>query len=910
LTPPDAPVDHRVVADPKPGNVVSRGIQFAVQRRIGWAALPKGYDLRHPKASYFDWNLPPLSDASKSHKPADGLDIDEDDLGEGGGEGGEGATKPMDRGDKELVPVKNRWIYAFETGYGDKGKIGLLSREYHADDKGKLTFVDGGERRRVDATEDSEPKGQPINDAGLPHARQSEHCHYVFVGTRGRLCKDAIADLERNLSGPPESWGMPSIYKPINLGDSLPTGADGTPFALVIDPLTLGETLGRSYRRALNWGINLAVPHGENPIVEKAKTTALKYQLGKMMRDSLLHEGRDALDIKPHLVNNGELMLHFLAKHEGDLSTVRRQVAIQVAALIVFLNSDIWSQAHRWYFGPKNPGPTTTAGKTIGHFFKASETCCKRRFNETDPGWRQLMKDLDAADGPMKWLYEPEPHSHARETYEQWHQVIRKTFTTKVLGIAEYGPILKASRKVADANALINRTLASMFPLTNMKFLKSTKGRNLLARLLKHDPQWHRVMVHSQTVLNEVQHWIDKEGKVHWPHGTKFAKPAEVLSLLLAGVELINLVDKFQLAMRSLARQAYDENRKSTLTVAMEMTVASLDVLVAAEEPIREFGLYIADGSKAETVVKKLLSPGAFKVMGGVSSALEAVVAFMEAHEAAERGERGLSMGYRTVGVGAGLAAVGSFMAVFLADPIAFPLLSAASMGLIVVGVAAVAIGYMVVACLTTTAWQSFAAHCVFGTKVPIDGENDGKTTWSGGEFHEWKENPEGLELQIRALTAMICGFSMRGEGSKGANSVRITFGSLPPNAKLQIQFELKLDDKTVSRPGYLIDLEGSGLVHTWGGPEACRQLTPSFDEKGRLKYLVIAPLWPEGRWATDSECWAVIQYAPQGANAGEGAATGTIPIHGNFNYKIVESGRLGIAHMDVLESIDAKEKH
>ena len=897
----NAAVDHSRVADPVPGNVVSRGVQFAVYRRIAWAALSKGYDLRHPRASYFAWNLPPQNDAPKKHKPAAGLDVLEKEDVEGGE--GDGWT-PFDVGDKELVPVVNRWIYAFETGHGPKGKIGLLVREYHADDKGKLTFVEGAKRRGVDATDEGEPIGQSIPDVGLPHARQTEHCHYVFVATRGRLCWDAIADLQKDLSGSPGSWGMPSIYKPVNLGDSLPVGADGTTYVPVIDPLTLGESLGRSYRRALNWAINLTVPHDENPKLKEAKVTALKYQLGTMIRDSLLHEGKDPLGIKPELVNEGELMLHFLAKHEGSLSDAQKQTVIQIAALVVFLESDIWSQAKRWYLGTKDTGPTTAAAQSIGHYFLASREYCHRRFRETEIGCRHLDEVMDAPDGPLAWLFEPpKEQSHARETYEQWHQIVRKTLTTAVLGIAEFGPMLAASRKVADANEMIRHTLWRIFPLTKPRVLKTAKTRNLLAHLLKHQPEWQRVMVHSQSVLHEVEHWIDKDGKTHWPHGSKFAKPAEILSMVLAGVELINLADKFQLAMRELSRQE-GGRQKSTLTVVMEMTVASLDVLVAAEEPIREYGLYMAEGGSAETVIEKLLSPAAFKILGGVSSALEGITALVEAHEAAERGERGVSVGYHIVSNGAFLASLGSFMAFFIADPIAFPLLSAASLGLIAVGVAAVAIGYMVVACLTTTAWQSFAGHCVFGRD-----KSDGKTSWSGSEFHEWKQDPEGLALQIRALTAMLCGFSMRGEGSKGANSVRISFGSLPPNAKLQIQFELALDDGTTSRPGYLIDLEESGgLIHNWGGPPACRQLEPSF-EKGRLRTLIVAPLWPEGHWAVRSECWAVIQYAPQAANGEEGVATGTIPVHGNFNYKIVEPGALGIAHMNVLESIDATAK-
>ena len=247
------------------------------------------------------------------------------------------------------------------------------------------------------------------------------------------------------------------------------------------------------------------------------------------------------------------------------------------------------------------------------------------------------------------------------------------------------------------------------------------------------------------------------------------------------------------------------------------------------------------------------------------------------------------------------MAAAGFFLGVVAK---AGTILSAATLGLVVIGIAAVAIGYIVVACFTTTAWQSFAAHSEFGSD-----RGEGKTTWSGSEFSEWHNGAEGLGLQIKALTAMLCGFAMNGEGGAGGgSSVRIAFGGLPLNAKLQIQFELTFDNKSSAKVGYLIDLVAKPTVlQHWGGEDPeCRQLAPT-SEKGRLTTLIVAPMWPAGLRVVTSQCSAVIHYAPPLAEGEEGAATGTIPVHGHFNYKVIESGALGIAHTNVLESIDAQ---
>ena len=227
------------------------------------------------------------------------------------------------------MTIKNRWIYAFETGYDAKHKVAKLVREYHADENGKLSFVEGDARPPVKEDDDKRPFGQPTPDVALPHTRQREHCHYVFIGTRGRLQTEAIRDIESCLAGPPENWKLGSIYKPVNLGDSLPSaGPKGPCFAPVIDPLTLGGYLNRLYRRALNWRINYSVPHQHNPQSAAAAIESRKYLLGSIMRSAFLPKKEDPFKIKPHLKLDGQVMTDFLRDHEISLSKAEDQIEI------------------------------------------------------------------------------------------------------------------------------------------------------------------------------------------------------------------------------------------------------------------------------------------------------------------------------------------------------------------------------------------------------------------------------------------------------------------------------------------------------------------------------------------------------------------------------------------------------
>jgi hypothetical protein len=74
------------------------------------------------------------------------------------------------------------------------------------------------------------------------------------------------------------------------------------------------------------------------------------------------------------------------------------------------------------------------------------------------------------------------------------------------------------------------------------------------------------------------------------------------------------------------------------------------------------------------------------------------------------------------------------------------------------------------------------------------------------GTFVVPTDKADGLALQSRVLTAMLCSFKMRGTGSgdsgTAASEVRIGFGSIPPNAELQVQFDLTYANGTKATPG------------------------------------------------------------------------------------------------------------
>jgi hypothetical protein len=228
---------------------------------------------------------------------------------------------------------------------------------------------------------------------------------------------------------------------------------------------------------------------------------------------------------------------------------------------------------------------------------------------------------------------------------------------------------------------------------------------------------------------------------------------------------------------------------------------------------------------------------------------------------------------------------------------------------MLVVGVAIMAVGYLLISIYKRTEWQLFVEHCMFGTDNPFgNGQgkhlHDGETHWSGGEFSEWKGDEEGVHHQANVLTSMLCAFTIAGQPTGAGSQIGLGFGAIPPNARLQIQFALTFKDDSKASPGYLIRLDDLGILATWG-PTMSIALTPFRSERGLGSLMITFDRLHVG--IVESSCAAVLLYGEDKTPAGDPVLTGTIPVHGQLVYEIIRPGRRG-GSINVVSSLEAKE--
>lgn len=813
-------------------------------------------------------------------------------------------------------PIKTRWIYAFETGERNVDQKPILAAEYHADEHGSLTFVAGSKRRVVDATEKSAPNGMPVRDAALPIARQGKSLRHAFVASRGRLSKRAIWEIENDLH---------PIFERVDLADvdsfkPSPDDPMGPLFLSIIDPFTIAESLSRQYHEALNEALRYTVPKKEFGNVEQVALRSRKYQLAKMIKDTLLApdgEVTDPLDVRPYLAGNGRLLLSFVEAYESKVRKLDWQRRNAARELVSFLNSGIWGATFKWYMA------TQKDQEEIGYLWLDCSCRCIDRLSETREG-ATLIRQLvdDRKNGLLSYLFEPDEavDEEAEEQRKRRFAVARKAATGVVIGITETAPALILHLKARAASRLIERTLKAHMKRTSVAIVvRAADGH--VAQMLQATTETLHVDVEYKQAKVDLEKWME-EGKPHWPEGTKIAKIAEVLARLFIGIEVMNCYNTM-------------EELREGKVKAIEGLGAVMDLWVAAEDPIRAMAKKLvrdhsvgrssaevaeeavagdisagarsviteAGEQEAKTLIEKLVAPAAFKIVGAASAAIDTWMNLSEAQEAFEHGDTGKATAKFTVGIGSALIAMASFAnaAGYWGSTVA---LTAAASSLLFVGVLIVVIGVVLVATLSTSPWQKFARHCSFGDEPALPGHE----SWSGGNFSTWVATKDGLERQIGVLITMLCGFKVHGIGFD-AHTITIRFGAIPPRARLATQFEIEYENDVCHRPFYLIDLETGKEVGRSDGPLS-PELTP-YRQDGRLVSMMVRARRhsvPEGVGVRSAQC-SVWMHFGKGTTGTE--VSGQIPVEGHVKYEIFDGSGIGrISQVDSMSVELPKKKN
>ena len=755
--------------------------------------------------------------------------------------------------------IQSKWIYAFEIRPGDKA---LLTKEYYAAPDGALSFVDGAKRRTLDLP--AAPKPVAVRAASLPLSNNGDAVKHAFVVMRDRVGKNVILAMENSLH---------DVFERKYLGDDryFIKDAAGMTFVPVVDPITLVENLHRAYTDALDNALKFTVDFNGNEKRNLARWESRRYQLARMIRDTLLTvdgQPADPLDLQKYMVNEGRTLRDFIEQHESTVRKLERARKERAQQLVLLFRSGLWAALHDWYLGD----PPTA--EKIGHLWHDGFWQYLERFGETEPGrefLRQLINLNESPQTPVnrRWLgYLIAPESDANEEaealFKRCFPIVRKAMTSAAVGVSEMAPALALAMNLDRAKKRIVRTLEFLLESTEIRVVTVRGSNGLVSQSLKISRTRIRIEIPLVSAKLDLEPWVEG-GKVHWPDGTKrVAKTGDVLCRLLMGIEVFNFLLGLGEMMNTLGAQDGANHASKTAAIA-EAFAGAIDLTVALEEPILGWAhrrahqvaeeaheaanaaqaaaadagahgagqatkaevieAFTAAKSEAKSVFGKITGPAIFKGLGAASAVVDTVVYYVESKEAFGRGETGVGVGDAMVSGGSGLAAAASILnaagyvvtvAAGASDAAAATglALTAAASSLLVAGVVIVTIGYIVIEVFHTSAWQQFIRHTPWGD-TPAE---PGYQTWSGGNFSTWTDTPPGLERQIQVLVAMLCSYTVH--AAFDAHTITASFGGLPPRAAIDVSFALVYADGQQKNMRYVIDLETFAVrEHTGDGP-------------------------------------------------------------------------------------------
>ena len=824
--------------------------------------------------------------------------------------------------------VHSKWIYAFEVRPGNKV---LLTKEYYADPNGALSFVDGAKRRSLDLP--GAPQPVPVGAALLPLSNNGDVVKHAFVVMRDRVGKNVILAMEN---------GLHDVFERKYLGDDryFIKDAAGVTFVPVVDPITLAENLHRAYTEALDAAINFTVDHKNNPKRNLARHESRKYQLARMIRDTLLTvdgQPADPLDLQQYMINDGRMLRNYIEEHESTVRKLERARKERAQQLILLFRSGLWASIHDWYLGD----PATA--EKIGHLWHEGFWQHLERLGETPPG-REFLQQLihldESPNTPAKrrwlgYLIAPDDDSDDEKQahYKRVFNITRKATTSAALGLSELAPALALAMDLDRAKRRVVRTLEVLLETTEISVVTVRGPSGLVTQSLKMSHSRIRIEIPLVSAKLDLEPWIEG-GKVHWPEGTKrVAKAGEILCRLLMGIEVLNFYFGVSDMLDALTAQQGANHPSKAIAVA-ECIAGAIDLTVALEEPILGIAhrrahaaaegahhaaagasharqaevteAFTAAKSEAKSVLGEITGPAIFKGLGAASAAIDTVVYYIEAKEAFEHGETGVGVGNALVSVGSGLAAIASVLnaASYVVTATAMAseasvatglALTAAASSFLVAGVVIVTVGYIVINVFHTTSWQQFIRHTPWGDTPAKPGHQP----WSGGDFSTWTDTPPGLARQIQVLVAMLCSYTIH--AAFDAHTITASFGALPPRAAIDVSFTLVYVNGQQKQMRYVIDLEPLNVrEHHGDGPTVPGRIVPYWQGDRLCGIDVQAPRLVDAR-IKDSTATVILRYGS--ASPGSDVTTGTIPIKDACVYRIVEDS--GSPHNDVMNSMD-----
>ena len=669
----------------------------------------------------------------------------------------------------EYHRVVNRWLYVFQLQGADKM---IWIGEYWVDESGGYHPVDMKLAKGKERNKRPKPARDALKLLSLAYKINGKQVRNAFFLCGARLPLQSVRDLESKAPRAGEKYPPELDFEDLN--PDLYQGApqyhpdtEGLSYIQVTDQLWYTVSWNKVMQQLRDLAIGWIVPAQDLDPQTRRRTDqrAKKKLLSGAIKDLRDGDPNDKLGLKnefhpypvPNYAVDGEtVMRQWLKDYErtaqhwidlvedaalrlvGELDS--RRLAFIVKSYLTLLKVD-------------PPGFLEDMPLLLGEY-----AACVDRIAETGRGsaWiDRVLKDKS------HFLHEYTLRQSAPEGVP--YQVVRKS-TASLLSIWKELPVRYILMHGKDSAVTLVDTLNYITLETLVKDRARITARNLILP---------NITLPEQAIGWQVKPdgWTPTGARIvhtdvivpgdHWIKDPKVPKITSALDRVFFVIEIANLV----IGVESLIGAAKTKGKS-------EIAWAAVGVLGSSMDAMTGYGV-LAQWQKGTL----------FKI-GGLSAAIDAVIAGRKALEMKDVGDMSAAAGSGVVAGGSALIAAGSAMCLFGAST------SWAGAGLVlgIIGGVLVAIGYVISLFTTDTPFELFVAHSVWGARY---GNDSGAKPWSAGPFQSWHENNgDGLTRQITAMTNLMAAFTAGGS----AWEIWVDLGLAHPQSKIHIDLDAYFD--------------------------------------------------------------------------------------------------------------------
>ncbi|HET9929286.1 MAG TPA: hypothetical protein VFQ35_01305 [Polyangiaceae bacterium] len=696
----------------------------------------------------------------------------------------ENGWKPVALPDNRPPPrLTGKFVYAFQVLGADT----QLFAEILADAQGKLAVTPGRVARTTERDKRAAPAATNTDVFTLPHTINGKRAFYFFLVSRIRLHVSTINDLEVT---------RPPALVPLDLEKDgsflLVGGSDGNSttietFLPVIDPITIGINLHTRYEQACNELIAFTMEFKEQSDAQRTRVRDRHKALflAKLLQSVVEGDPSDKLGLKNEFKNDDpSAPKKFIETYDKTVEDLVKRRDRLVEPLVHFLAGKLLETAENSYL--------VTEKDDYAAFLSHLEVMYDR-INEAPLGKARIGKLIDNPTFAFReYVLRTSPAPDAKFSVgRKANSAILGLWKEAVPGVLSKAP--NAAEKIANALKFIARIELVKVEAKEISYTYRKKNGRL------------------RTVTKTVQETTAIAPATALAKWAQDGLPGRGLERLAQGIEIANLT----LALVSLANAEPGEDRGFAL----------LNLFGSVLDGVSAFNAFLKIGERS------------IKIVGGVSAAVDTVLAARDGINAYGRDDTSSAVGFGIVATGSVLTLAGCVCAAAGlaagATVVGIPLAAF----LEVVGAVLVGAGWILAVFSADSEIELFVSHCMFG-KNSNSGSKD-KPKWASAAFGTWSQ-PGGLDHQVKSLLTILAAFTVKATDYTGIN---VQLGLTMSGSKLRIKFDAGYNLGITHRPDLLIDIGQQSMQQFGGDPQDPSRLRVG-ESNGR-PFVQITADWP-----------------------------------------------------------------